>query len=73
MDAQFMAPVANVEKAFHVTMGLYQHPPKTAPSTLRTASPPSICQSACAYLGLDNYSIPRPRFITRIRRCVPMP
>jgi len=21
-----MAPVANVEKAFHVTMGLYQHP-----------------------------------------------
>jgi len=74
MDAQFMAPVANVEKAFHVTMGLYQHPTQTAPSTLRTASPPSICQSACgisrAWTTIRSHA---PRFITRIRRCVPMP
>ena len=38
MDVQFKAPVATVEKAFHVSINVYSIPPKTALSLLLTAS-----------------------------------
>jgi subtilase family serine protease len=37
--------VANIEKAFHVTMGLFMQPTETELFMPRTASPPSTCRS----------------------------
>ena len=43
-------PVADIEKAFHVTMGVYQQPRKIARSMLRTVSPRWTCRSTLAHL-----------------------
>ena len=61
MDAQFMAPVANVEKAFHVTMGLYQHPTQNRTFYAPDREPTVDLSIRLWHIsGLDNYSIPRP-------------
>jgi subtilase family serine protease len=61
MDVQLEAPVANIEKAFHVTMRLYQHPTEDrtfyAPDREPTVDLPIRLWHVS---GLDNYSIPRP-------------
>ncbi|MGB9236425.1 MAG: choice-of-anchor D domain-containing protein [Terriglobales bacterium] len=61
MDVQFKAPVSAVEKAFHVTMGLYQHPTENrtfyAPDREPTVDLPFQLWHIS---GLDNYSIPHP-------------
>jgi kumamolisin len=60
-DLQFTAPVANINKAFHITMGVYQHPTENrtffAPDREPTADLPFQLWHIS---GLDNYSIPRP-------------
>ncbi|MGB6385275.1 MAG: S53 family peptidase, partial [Terriglobales bacterium] len=66
MDVQFKAPVAAIEKAFHVTMGVYQHPTENrtffAPDREPTVDLPFRLWHIS---GLDNYSIPRPAVVHR--------
>jgi len=60
MDVQLQAPVANIEKAFHMTMRVYQHPTENhsfyAPDREPTVDLPIRLWHVS---GLDNYSIPR--------------
>jgi len=60
MDVQLKGTVAAIEKAFHVTMGVYQHPAEHrtffAPDREPTADLPFRLWHIS---GLDNYSIPR--------------
>ncbi len=59
MDVLLSAPVAAVEKAFHVTMGLYLHPTESrtfyAPDREPTVDLPF---SLWHISGLDNYALP---------------
>jgi len=61
MDVQLEGSVANIEKAFHVTMAVYQHPTENrtfyAPDREPTVDLPFQLWHVS---GLDNYSIPRP-------------
>jgi kumamolisin len=58
--------VAEIEKAFHVQMGLYQHPTENrtfyAPDREPTVDLPFQLWHIS---NLDNYSIPRPNFVKR--------
>lgn len=60
MDVQFKGTVAAIEKAFHVTMGVYKHPTENrtyyAPDREPTVDLPFQLWHIS---GLDNYSIPR--------------
>jgi subtilase family serine protease len=64
MDVQLKGSVASVEKAFHVTMGVYQHPTENrtffAPDREPTLDLPFRLWHIS---GLDNYSLPRPMFL----------
>jgi subtilase family serine protease len=66
MDVQLRGSVANVEAAFHVSMGLYQHPTENrtfyAPDREPTVDLPF---QLWHITGLDNYSTPRPAFARR--------
>jgi subtilase family serine protease len=61
MDVQLKGTVAAIERAFHVTMGLYQHPTENriffAPDREPTVDLPFQLWHIS---GLDNFSIPRP-------------
>jgi len=63
MDVQLKGRVASVEKAFHVTMGVYQHPTEKrtffSPDREPTVNLPFQLWHIS---GLNNYSIPRPMF-----------
>jgi subtilase family serine protease len=65
-DVQFKGTVAAIEKAFHVTMGVYQHPTENrtfyAPDREPTVNLPFQLWHIS---GLDNYSIPRPLYVHR--------
>jgi subtilase family serine protease len=67
MIVDVAGPVENIERAFHVTMGLYQHPTERrtfyAPGREPTADLPF---SLWHITGLDNFSIPRPASLKRI-------
>ena len=62
-NVQFTARVANIQKAFHVTMGVYKHPtedrtffaPDREPTVDLSFQPWHVS-------GLDNYSIPQPQW-----------
>jgi subtilase family serine protease len=66
MDVVLTAPVSSVEKAFHVTMGVYQHPTedRTFYSPDREPSADLVVQ-LWHVSGLDNFSIPRPSLVHR--------
>ena len=61
MDVQLRGTVAAVERAFHVTMGVYRHPTENrafyAPDREPTVNLPFRLWHIS---GLDNYSVPRP-------------
>jgi len=61
MDVQLKGTVAAIEAAFHVTMGVYQHPTENrtffAPDREPTVNLPFQLWHIS---GLENYSIPRP-------------
>jgi subtilase family serine protease len=61
VNVDVTGPVANIEKAFHLTMGLYMHPTENrtfhAPDREPTVSLPFQLWHIA---GLDNYSIPHP-------------
>jgi len=46
MDLRLIGTVANIERAFHVTLGVYQHPPRTVRFTRSTASRQRTCRSS---------------------------
>ena len=64
MDGQLKGSVEAVETAFHVTMGVYQHPTENrtfyAPDREPTIDLPFQLWHIS---GLDNYSIPRPALV----------
>jgi kumamolisin len=66
MDLQLEGSVETIEKAFHVTMGVYQHPTENrtfyAPDREPTVNLPFQLWHIS---GLDNYSIPRPLYVKR--------
>ena len=63
MDVQMEGSVSSIETAFHVTMGVYQHPTENrtfyAPDREPTANLPIALWHIS---GLDNYSIPQPTY-----------
>ena len=74
MDVQLKAPVADIERAFHVAMRLYQHPTENrtfyAPDREPTVDLPIRLWHVS---GLDNYSIPRAALQHSISPCIPTP
>jgi subtilase family serine protease len=66
MNVDVRGSVANIEKAFHVTMGIYQHPTESrtffAPDREPTAD---MSVQLWHIAGLDNYSIPKPMLVKR--------
>ncbi len=61
LDVQLKGTVANVEKAFHVTMGLYQHPTENRTFFAPDREPMVNLPFQLWHVsGLDNFSIPRP-------------
>jgi subtilase family serine protease len=59
-DVQLKGSVANVEKAFHVTMGVYQHPTENRTFFAADREPTvNLAVKLWHISGLDNYSIPR--------------
>jgi kumamolisin len=66
MDLRLTGTVAAIERAFHVTMGVYQHPAENrtfyAPDREPTVNLPF---SLWHISGLDNYSIPHPMFVKK--------
>jgi len=66
MEVQVKGSVAAIEAAFHVTMGVYQHPTEGrafyAPDREPTVDLPFQLWHIS---GLDNYSIPHPMFVKK--------
>jgi len=53
--------VANVEKALHVRMGVYQHPTEARTFYAPDSDPsPALAVPLLAIEGLDNFTVPRP-------------
>src|ERR1035437_119462 len=66
MDLQVEGPVAAIQTAFHVSMGVYQHPTENrtfyAPDREPTVGLPFPLWNVS---GLDNYSIPHPMLVSK--------
>src|SRR6202046_1255719 len=66
MDVRFTAPVGTIEKAFHVTMNLYQHPTENRTFYSPDREPTVDLPFQLWHIsGLDNYTIPRPAVVHR--------
>ena len=66
MDVQFTASVSSVEKAFHVTLGLYQHPTENRTYFAPDREPTADLSIPLWHIsGLDNFSRPRPASLHR--------
>jgi len=66
MDVQFKAPVATIETAFHVTMGLYHDASQKRDFYAVDREPTVDLPFQLWHItGLDNYSIPRPALVHR--------
>ena len=66
MDVQVAGPVAAVEKAFNVSMRVYQHPTENRTFYAADREPTvGLSFSLWHISGLDNYSIPRPLLVSK--------
>ena len=66
MNVDVAGSVANVEGAFHVTMGVYQHPTENRTFYSPDREPTADLPVALWHIaGLDNYSIPQPALVRR--------
>jgi kumamolisin len=66
MNVDVTGPVANIEEAFHVTMGVYQHSTENRTFYSPDREPtPDLAVPLWHIAGLDNYSIPQPALIRR--------
>jgi subtilase family serine protease len=64
MNVDITGQVANIEEAFHVTMGLYQHPTENRTFYSPDREPtPDLAVGLWHISGLDNYSIPQPLLV----------
>jgi kumamolisin len=65
-NVDITGPVANVEAAFHVTMGSYQHPTENRTFYSADREPTTDLPVALWRIsGLDNYSTPKPALVHR--------
>ncbi|MGD0415026.1 MAG: choice-of-anchor D domain-containing protein [Terriglobales bacterium] len=65
-DVQLTGTVANINRAFHVTMGVYQHPREDRTFYAPDREPTVDLSTRLWHIsGLDNYSIPRPALVHR--------
>jgi len=61
MNIDVAGSVANIEAAFHLTMGVYQHPTENRTFYAPDREPtPDLAVQLWHITGLDNYSLPRP-------------
>ena len=61
MNLDVRGSVSNIEEAFHLTMGVYQHPTENRTFYAPDREPtPDLAVQLWHIAGLDNYSIPRP-------------
>jgi kumamolisin len=68
MIVDVQGPVANIEGAFHVNMGGYQHPTEDRTFYAPDREPTADLPVALWHItGLDNFSIPRPASLRRAR------
>src|ERR1700691_6163044 len=66
MDLRLIGTVANVEQAFHVTMGIYQDISKSRTFYSPDREPTTNLPFPLWHIsGLDNYSIPHPKFVKK--------
>lgn len=66
MDVQLKGSVATIETAFHVTMGVYQHPTEHRTFYAPDREPTVDLSFQLWHIsGLDNYSIPRSALVRR--------
>ena len=66
MNLDIAGQVSNVEAAFHVTMGVYQHPTENRTFYSPDREPTADLSVPLWHIsGLDNYSIPQPMFVAR--------
>jgi len=66
MNVDVAGSVANIEEAFHLTMGVYQHPTENRTFYSPDREPtPDLAVPLWHISGLDNYSIPRPALARR--------
>ena len=66
MDVQIEGSVAAIETAFHVSMGVYQHPTENRTFYAPDREPTRDLPFPLWHIsGLDNYSIPHPMFVKK--------
>ena len=66
MNVDVTGSVATIEEAFHVTMGVYQHPTENRTFYAPDREPtPDLAVQLWHISGLDNYSIPQPADLHR--------
>jgi subtilase family serine protease len=66
MDVQVKGPVAAIEAAFHLSVVSYQHPTENRVFYAPDREPTTDLSFALWHVsGLDNYSIPRPRYVRK--------
>jgi subtilase family serine protease len=66
MDLQLEGSVANIETAFHVRMGVYQHPTESRTFYAPDREPRADVQVSLWHIsGLDNYSLPHPTYMKK--------
>jgi kumamolisin len=66
MNLDVSGPVANIEAAFHLTMGVYQHPTENRTFFAPDREPtPDLALQLWRIAGLDNYSTPKPALVRR--------
>ncbi len=66
MEVQAEGTVGNIERAFHVSMGLYQHPTENRTYFAADREPMVDLPFQLWHIsGLDNFSIPHPLFVKK--------
>lgn len=66
MDVQVKGTVGAIETAFHVSMNTYQHPTENRIFFGADREPtPNLTFNLWHVSGLDNFSIPKPRFVNK--------
>jgi subtilase family serine protease len=69
MNVEVTGSVSSIEEAFHLTMGVYQHPTENRIFFAPDREPnPYLSVQLWRIAGLDNYSIPHPNFVQRDQR-----
>jgi subtilase family serine protease len=66
LNVDVVGSVSSIERALHVTMGVYQHPTENRTFYAPDREPtPALSVALWHISGLDNYSIPRPALVRR--------